>query len=273
MRYLDSSTDVQNLWLTQKYPKLHHLEWLKLEDDTEVDLLSTFFMQNPNVQSFATTATFMWNQMHTFKMICFELDDLAIDMNFSTLPYADLVLNGLFELQQRGFYNRLHLYGLGVQINQEFINKLSKLNGLVKIYLRNFVAGISFAPLCGVKELGVYLCPIYNDLTSLARDFINVERVYFWKAAPKHILSFMRFAKKLKKLKIQNLDEDTGSKHILDLFEMNKVRGKLYGARKVTIYVKERIFLATKFATNNKDYEFVEIKRAESYQWEHHFGY
>lgn len=273
MRYSDSSTDVQDLWLMQKYPNLKHLEWLKLADDTEVDLLSTFFMRNPNIRSFATTATFIWNQRHAFRMIGLNLDDLAIDMNFSTLPYADLVLHELLELQQRGFYNRLHLYGLGVQINQEFIKKLAKLNSLVKIYLRNFVGGISFSPLFSVKELGVYLCPMYNDLTPLARDFINIERVYFWKAAPKHILPFMRFSRKLKKIKIQNLDDETGSEHILDLFKMNKARAELYGARKVTIYVKERIFLATKFATNNKTFEFVEIKRAESYQWEHHFGY
>lgn len=273
LRYSDSTTDVLHQWLSQTYPKLEHLEWLKQEDDTEIDQLTTFFKQNSNIRNFATTATFLWNQRDSFKMMEMDLEDLAIDMNFSTVPNADLVLNELIELQQQGCYKRLHLYGLGLQINQQIIHKLAQLDSLIKIYLRNLVGGISFLPLFSVKELGIYLCSVYNDLKPLAKDLVNVERVYFWKAAPKHILPFMRFSKKLTKIKIQNLDDENGSGFILNLAKMNRVRRKVYGARKVTIYVKESTFLATKFSTNNKIFEFVEIKRAESYQWEHHFGY
>lgn len=273
MRYSDSSSDILNLWLTQMYPKLEHLEWLKLEDETEIDLLPTFFKQNSNIRHFATTATFLWNQRDSFNMMDIDLDDLAIDMNFSTISYVDSVLNTLFELQQRSFYKRLHLYGMGLQINQQIIQQLAQLESLVKIYLRNFVGGISFLPLSSVKELAIYLCPVYNDLKPLAIDLINVERVYFWKAAPKHILPFIRHSKKLKKIKIQNLDDENGLGRILNLSKMNRVRGKLNGARKVTIYVKESTFLATKWATNNEEFEYVEIKQTESYHWEHHFGY
>lgn len=202
-----------------------------------------------------------------------DLEDLAIDMNFSAVPYVDSVLDALLELQQQGRYKQLHLYGLGLQLDQSLIHKMAQLDNLRKIYLRNFVAGISFSPLYSIKELGIYLCSIYNDLEPLARDFINVERLYFWKAAPKHILPFMKYSKKLKKIKIQNLDDESGCGCILKLSKMNRMRRKMHGARKVTIYVKESTYLATKIASNNKDFEFVAIKRAESYQWDHHFGY
>lgn len=272
MRYSDSSSNILNQWLTQSYPKLKQFEWLKQEDDIEIDYLSTFFQKN-SIESFATTATFLWNQRHSFRMIKQSLGDLAIDMNFSAVPYADSVLNELFELQQRSVFKRLHLYGLGLHINQQFIHQLAKMECLEKIYLRNIVGGISFLSLFTVKELGVYLCSVQTDLEPLAKDFVNIERLYFWKAAPKHILPFIRLSKKLKRIKIQNLDCEQGSVPVFNLVKMNKIRRKLYGAKKIRIYVKESIFLATKWATNNKEFEFVEIKRAESYQWEHHFGY
>lgn len=58
IRYSDSSTEVRNLWLTQKYPKVQHLEWVKVEDETEIEYLPMFFKQNSNIRHFATTATF-----------------------------------------------------------------------------------------------------------------------------------------------------------------------------------------------------------------------
>ncbi|XP_055306450.1 uncharacterized protein LOC129570761 [Sitodiplosis mosellana] len=60
---------------------------------------------------------------------------------------------------------------------------------------------------------------------------------------------------------------------VLNLVALNKERGKLPNARKVTIYVRDDVFLATKWATKNGDthLKYIEMKRSDSYEWNHHY--
>lgn len=60
---------------------------------------------------------------------------------------------------------------------------------------------------------------------------------------------------------------------ILNLVELNEERKKLMGAKKVIIYVRDDVFLATKWATHNGDtnLSLIEMRRSDSYEWNHHF--
>lgn len=55
---------------------------------------------------------------------------------------------------------------------------------------------------------------------------------------------------------------------ILDVAALNEERKKLEGARKVTIYVIEDIYLRTKWSTHSINLNLVEIRRFESVDWD-----
>lgn len=57
------------------------------------------------------------------------------------------------------------------------------------------------------------------------------------------------------------------SENILDLRGLNKEREKLTFAKKILIYVKEDIFLATKWALTQTEFNLIEMKRIDSYDW------
>lgn len=52
----------------------------------------------------------------------------------------------------------------------------------------------------------------------------------------------------------------------IDLQQLNKVRDKMLEARKVTIYVEEDIFLASKWAVKDTDLDLIRLMRKESYE-------
>lgn len=59
---------------------------------------------------------------------------------------------------------------------------------------------------------------------------------------------------------------------ILDLPALNRERAKLPGARKITIFVRDDVFLSTKWAMNGDiNLSFIELRRSDSYEWNHHF--
>lgn len=55
---------------------------------------------------------------------------------------------------------------------------------------------------------------------------------------------------------------------IIDLFALNVERQKCENVSKVTIYVKEQINLKSKEALMHTNFGCVELKRAESYEWD-----
>ncbi|XP_055303149.1 uncharacterized protein LOC129568846 isoform X1 [Sitodiplosis mosellana] len=67
--------------------------------------------------------------------------------------------------------------------------------------------------------------------------------------------------------------KDTSDWRVLDLVAINKERAKLSGARKITIYVRDDIFLATKWTVRHGDINLslIEMKRTDSLEWNHHF--
>lgn len=98
---------------------------------------------------------------------------------------------------------------------------------------------------------------------------VNLELVNFRVPTLEEILSFIRYAAKLKKIKIITFERmPNNGEDGLDLAAWNKQRLELSGARKVTVYVPEYVYLATKWATNKAEYSLIKLKRSDSYDWE-----
>lgn len=268
VRNCENTESSNEQWLLQKHPKLEHLEWVDDEKDIKNEQLEIFFEQNRNLRSFATSASILWDLRHSMDV---KLDDLAIDIDHFAATDLISIIELLYELHQRGVYQWLHLYTTSLQLSQTSVDNLAHLHGLVKIYLRNISHDVSFFPLVNLKEFGIYLCSSFTACDKIARDSVNLERLYFWKAGIYNLVPFLRYSAKLKKIKVQHFEPGENFASILTT--INAERANLSRAQKVTIYLDENIYLDFKWTTNSSDLGFIRIKRAESFEWQHHFGY
>lgn len=128
-----------NEWLLQNYPKLEHFE-VNARNGQRIDELKNFFELNPNVQSFSTTADFLWKNRHSILDIStnFTFQELAIKFDrASSMDSPKEFTNFLNDLHNRQFFKRLKVYypnGFG----KEVIEGVDPLNVLVKLYFETF---------------------------------------------------------------------------------------------------------------------------------------
>lgn len=60
-------------------------------------------------------------------------------------------------------------------------------------------------------------------------------------------------------------------KKVIDLHALNKEREKLPDAQKITPYIEEDNYLATKWAFGETDFGLIRMKKHTSYEWKHDF--
>lgn len=77
----------------------------------------------------------------------------------------------------------------------------------------------------------------------------------------------------MKFLYLQDGTQFSTFNNIFNLIALNNARRQLADAQKITIYVKEEIYLATKWAMKETDFDLIRIKRYESFEWHHDFNY
>lgn len=143
---------------------------------------------------------------------------------------------------------------------------LPSIPGLETLCIRKF--GESQLPqLVNLKELILLNVTNVAKMDILANNLVNIERLYI-NASIDEIMPFIRQSQKLNKIKLASLCK------VLNLAKINTERKKLAGARKITMYVPNDVFLATKWATRNGDtnLEHIEMQRSDSFQWNHHYN-
>lgn len=261
----------ENLWLLQQYPLLEH--FLVNDSDCggpdegwEVPLLRTFFQQNSNIRIFSTTFSFLRRNADCWFNSGIELDCLEISGFGSNIKCTRDLLNTLYD---QGFFKHIHIYSMFLT---NTLKDLAELKGLEKLYLKNIQEQINLPLLNELKEFAMNGVAYPEQLKVIAQNQSSIERIYLDHAKISHILPFIQHAQNVNKIKIRVVQSDNGFEDItLDLPTLNKYREELVGASKVTIYIPEKLYLETKWATGKTDYNSVEIKRSESYQWEHLF--
>ncbi|XP_055308532.1 uncharacterized protein LOC129572571 [Sitodiplosis mosellana] len=235
-------------WLVQKHPKLEHLE-LRTKDSLESGKLKNFLDNCPNLQSLQIDANVLWDSRD---LICdANVDDLAIDMNKD----IDTTIGFLNDLHEKGFFKRLHFRS---ESNVPSADQLLSLPGLVTLYIGPYEKrNLKFPVLPSIKELGITCVGIDIITDAMATSLINLEQLFITDSD--HLMPFIRRSAKLRDVEIAEYQET-----VLDIAALNKERRKLVGARKVTIYVNERVYLATKWATPDTSLELIELKRQSS---------
>lgn len=254
-------------WLHRHYPQLEHFQLLTVIG-MEIKELKIFFKLNQNIKQLAFGGKCFWMNQESMRSSKLQLDVLAI--KYDKRVKLDSLCQFLNVLQQRGFHKRLHLYfDLPFGFEQEIVDQLATLDKLVKLVANSRHSHINISSLIKLEELCI-TCNAINDLEHLPDTLTNLKRLYFLEATSDDILPFIRRAAKLNKIKVNRLyhgkyfDED---KSILDLSSLNREREKLTFAKKIMIYVKEEIFLATKWNINQTEFSLIEMKRIDSYDW------
>lgn len=264
-----------NEWLFRHYPKLEHLE---LDDSDiggaiygqEVIELKTFFELNPNIRMFNTSVHFLWMNRNWLKGAEITLDLLNLYGDCDAMDeHMDEFYVFLTELFKQGFYKRLNLCESIVHVN-----RISSLNGIEVLHLEiaNSNDSVELPPLKNVKELSFRQGS--DALKALANDFNNVEQICMVFAEFSDILPFIRHSARIKQIEVYQLGKrkvDYFINGIIDVIALDKERQKLNRARKVTVYVDEQVFLATKWAGMTTSSTLVAMKRSATRQWTHRF--
>lgn len=257
-------------WLERKYPTMERVELIS----NNIDGIGAFLVRNPNVKKLAINAVCLWQNRTSLLTANISLDDLAIrviDGNEVDLSEFCRFLN---ELHARGFYQHLHLYSL-YGLKQKTVREFATLNGLVKVYISHVGRPVALSSLTSIQELCVFVSDQITDLDAAISTLTHLKRIQFRFAHFNGILMLIKKAAGLMRIKVDYLENGeyfSKSTNAIDLFELNKEREQLQGARKITIYVKEDIYLATKWAMIETDLRLIRLRRIDSFEWDHDFG-
>lgn len=259
--------DFPNQWLYEFYPQL---EYLKLAGQITFSFIDVqwFFRNNPNCTSFWIDARYLLENQEALLDSNLQWIDLTscITPNHADNVYDFIVL--LKELHERGAYQRLHLFLNGKEWDELFFRALSSVPALVNLCLEYF-DNYNLSELPNLEKLEVYM-PLnvtVEKLESLAINLLNLERIAFGEASLAEILPFFSHAKKLREVRVHTLkDGGVVRGGPLNVHVLNAARESLNGARKVTMYVDETVFLKTRWANVQANFNYIEIRRMSAYQ-------
>lgn len=131
----DTLVDANTSWLQQHYPTLERIVLDDCNDGFydgfEMTHLRSFFTINPNIQSFSTTLTFLWENRNWLLGCDIKFDQLEIESFYVEEIEDKFGLIG--ELYAQGFYQRLHYYAMVV--TDDYMSLINTVPGLEKVHL------------------------------------------------------------------------------------------------------------------------------------------
>lgn len=253
-----------NAWMLKKYPKLKHFQMTQYEAG-KIHQFGTFLENNLQLESLAINSSVLRANEDTFLKSTIKLQNLAIKINFvPTRNFLDY-FNLLNRLYSQGFYKRLHLYVYS--FDSKTINQMKTLQALTDLFTFNCTLDKTvYQSLINIRELILFNGQKLNDVQFLAKNLVNLQRFYIYKANYDDIRFFIRHTKHLRTIAVRESDDK-----IFNLSALNRDRAQLLGARKITIFMQEQLYLRTKFATSSIQLQMIEIKMLESVEWDHYF--
>lgn len=273
----------RNQWLLKTYPKLEQFE-LEASINRVLDELVPFLLLNPTIRKFAISAQLLWINRQSIVAAGVKFDDFSILVDFEDAkdfgPFSNLVN----ELYDQGFYKRLHVYFPNWDADQRSYNRIPALKALVKLYVGFLEKPVKLPALRNLEELCISRNGDISNLHTLANNFPNLKRINIYNATSDELLNFVRQMTALEQIKVECLDVETDqlgfydayrdvAPKIIDLAKMNGERLKLAGAKAITLYVKENLYLGTKWDLKRTVFNKIVMKRGESYEWDHCFFY
>lgn len=169
----------------------------------------------------------------------------------------------------------MKLYFQFVFPDQLFIDQIASLNALVTLRIGPSNGNpVELSSLNSLEELCIASKDEITDFMTLS-DKLNLKRVEFLQASSDDLLPFIRQATNLERIKVRRFKDGVHfnrDSNVLDLVALNFERGSLENATKITIYVEESTYLATKWTLTETDFNLIRIKRVDTFEWEYCFG-
>ncbi|XP_031637214.1 uncharacterized protein LOC116349769 [Contarinia nasturtii] len=243
----------------QSYPTLQHVCLYEYPIDANIDGMSkfeAFFRKNRQIHTISTYHGVSFLN-HCANSLDGEDGVKCKQLNMLTHYLDDDCLNELKLWYGKSFYQRLHLYFTQMEDGTD-VNELTNI-GLEKICMLYLNEKLPLLP--HLKEIR---CGYVTDRNLFENVWNVVERLHLIGSNNGDIAWYLRHFKKLKHLSVVELDP---KENIIDLMVLNKEREALAGACKTTIYVREKVYLAIKFGTSNVNFNLVELKREQSFDW------
>ncbi|XP_055307999.1 uncharacterized protein LOC129572108 [Sitodiplosis mosellana] len=251
-------SDFNDEWITQKNPKLEHFTWFT-KTHLSADKLQTFLRQNPTICSLSTQ---FWLLPNETAMMELKLDDLWITTD--SLQQHDCEYLNM--LHAKGVYKRLHI---NANATQTVVDRMSSLKSLVRFIGTDIGEMVDLSSLVNL-EVFTFInlsgnCANVANKPALAKSLQNLNEVNFAVADIDDILPFVHLSPKLKKVVVFVLPSSKNPNQAIHPVAMNREREKLLAktlyVSKVTIYIHESKYLATKWKTTEIDLKLIEIKR------------
>lgn len=263
-----------NKWLRQRYPKLEHLE-LVLFGSPVVKELRTFLELNTNIKTFFTFAQMFWANRQYMLNSDVKLNELAVYLNYDNWIDFAAFCDLLHELHTRGFYKRLHLQYFCCTSKEDFFAEMASLSALTKLYI-NIKSDVRLGTFHNLEEFSIQTSNQIYDFEAMPFNLPKLKRIRFAYSNLEHISMLISRAARLKKIIVNNIVDKTDSRRVKDaainLPELNMEREQLQDAQKVTLFVPEDVYLATKWATKQTDLSLVRVCRVESFDQDNNYN-
>lgn len=258
-----------NVWLTKTYPALKQFE---LNSQRVTNKVIKFLEINSNICHFSTSIEFLIANMNSLLASQVKLDVLSILHGYTKIGVAqfETFVSQLNKLREKKLFINLHLYYFFPQ--NDYIYPIKALSLTTVMHKTFDFHSFSLSRLGNLEELYVNCVCQLNDvrevelLTTLRYVYINQDEI-------NNILPFIRL-KTLRKITLYSVGEGphfNRASKIIDLSVLNKER-EMATNNKLTVYVQEKVYLATKYANKEKNHHLIEIKRIQSYDGGHDFG-
>lgn len=270
VRHADESYYFTKAIFSQYIPTLEHFEY-QTWSAMRYDGLKIFLEKHSNkLKSFESDYDFVWtNRDLLIGANHVQLDVLAINVNTPDIPF-DQFADFLKTLHARGFYKTLHL-----KLNDESENTdvdhvtdiVSTLPALEIWTSYENALLIDLSRLINLTELHVSSFVTLDpdteiDIEALAKSLMKLERLGIHMAHYSGEMEpFIRYSKKLKSIKFSYF---LGSGGAIDLFALNEER-KRHDACQITIYADDRVYLPTKWKSQNVNLSHIDLRRIENF--------
>lgn len=253
-----------NDWLHRKYPTLEQFQLNKSNRKFDgIGELKAFLELNPNIKKLQIHQRHMKGFEDLWMSANVQLDEFAlvtasIDTNLCSL---------LNNLHASGFYKRLKLECI-CKISQDTVDQLAALKRLIELLSFFRMDSVELSALIDLEKLYIGRIRGIIDFHALPSTLKNLQAIRFYSASFDNIWPFVGQAPQLKRIAIEHLyvgKHFCSVTNVIDLVTLNKERNKVERACKLTIYVQEKIYLATKWALKDIDFKLIRLKRIESY--------
>lgn len=259
-------SDVGKEWLQRIYQTLGYFEI----NSTSIISIAKFLARNTNIHKFGINATNLWKNVAAINNAQVKVKDLTIAFDITDIGVEkNVVFWQTFNSRWSNFCENLNFYYSGFHFNQDLVNEIAKLTVVNRLTVDEIAAN-EYVKLSGLMHLTDFSLPDSRHITDIeivATKHQNLKFIHFGISSTSHLKFFMGRNSKLKRMQINwfvnevgNIEDDT----VLNLIALNTERSKLTDARKITLFVQESIYLATKRKKRDTYLDFIELKRTES---------